>query len=246
MLLDLDELDYMHRKIKWFSVNSFNIFSFFDRDHGPGQDQPLRPWIETQLAAAGIKTGTGRIMALCLPRILGYAFNPLTVYFCYDEQQQLAGILYEVSNTFGERHSYLFKIGQSEAKGGSQNKINSMQDGSTLHRHSCEKRLYVSPFMNVEGNYHFRVKSPANDLFLHIHQTDREGPILDAWVRGKRASIQTSSLLSNLLRFPLLTLKVISGIHWEALQLWLKGVGLKKRPAAPSHPVTIIHNNLDH
>ena len=226
MLLDLDELDRMHRKLKWFSVNSFNLFSFFDRDHGPGSDEPLRSWVENQLQQAGISYAGGRIRVLCLPRILGYAFNPLTAYFCHDRDGTLTAILYEVSNTFGERHSYLFPIEEHE---------------NGLYRHDCEKRFYVSPFMNVEGRYFFRVRTPSDKLFLHIHQVDTEGPLLDAWVRGKRMTMSDRNLLTSITRFPFLTLKVMAGIHWEALQLWLKGVGLKPRPKAPSQDVTHIN-----
>ena len=226
MLLDLDELDRMHRKLKWFSVNSFNFFSFFDRDHGPATDEPLRPWVENHLRRAGIELDKGKIQILCLPRILGYAFNPLTVYFCYDGKNELTAILYEVSNTFGERHSYLFQAGKNE-------------DG--LYRHDCEKRFYVSPFMNVEGRYFFRIRTPAQKLFLHIHQTDEEGPLFDAWVRGHRMNMSDRNLLSAIIKFPFLTFKVVAGIHWEALRLWLKGVGLKPRPKAPEQEVTLVN-----
>ena len=225
MLLDLDELDRLHRRLRWFSVNSFNIFSFFDRDHGPGRDEPVRPWVESHLERAGIDHAGGRIRILCLPRILGYVFNPLAVYFCYDRDDRLAAILYEVSNTFGERHSYLFRTDEQE---------------HDLYRHDCEKRFYVSPFMNVEGRYFFRVRAPSEKLFLHIHQTDAEGPLLDAWLRGSRMSLSDRNLLASIAQFPLLTLKVIGGIHWEALKLLLKGIGLKPRPKAPDQDVTLV------
>jgi DUF1365 family protein len=227
MLLDLDELDPMHRRLKWFSVNSFNIFSFFDRDHGPGNNEPLRPWVERQLAKADIDLGGGRIRILCLPRILGYVFNPISVFFCYGADETLCAILYEVSNTFGQRHSYLAKISG---------------DTRTPLKHSCEKRLYVSPFMEVTGHYHFTVKQPGEKLLVHIHQTDAEGALLDAWIKGARSPISDPALVNKLLRYPLLTVKVIGGIHWEALKLLTKGVGLKTRPSPPDRTVTIIQD----
>lgn len=225
LLLDLDELDRMHRKLKWFSYNSFNIFSFHDCDHGPGTNEALRPWIEYHLKEAEIDIHDGRIAVLCLPRILGYVFNPITVYFCYHKDGQLEAVMYEVSNTFGEQHSYLFAVDEKS-------------DG--LMQHSCDKRFYVSPFIEVTGFYQFRIKCPTKDLYLHIRQTDDGGPLLDAWVNGTKNQMSDRNLLLCLARYPLLTLKVIFGIHWEALRLWLKGVTTVERPTPPAEPVTIV------
>jgi DUF1365 family protein len=225
LLLDIDELDRMHRKLKWFSYNSFNIFSFHDRDHGPGSNEALRPWIEHHLNNADVCLDGGRIEALCLPRILGYVFNPITVYYCYHRDGEMRAVMYEVSNTFGQRHSYLFTV---------------HNQADDLMQHSCEKRLYVSPFIDVAGHYEFSLKRPAKELYLHIRQADKDGPLLDAWVNGSRTQVSDRNLLLCLLRYPLLTLKVVAGIHWEALQLWLKGVGLVTRPAPPENSVTIV------
>lgn len=226
-LFDLDELDTLHRRFRWFSVNSFNLFSFYDRDHGPGDNQPLRPWIERQLAKAGRPDAAKRIEVLCFPRILNYAFNPITVYYCYDADDEFSAVLYEVNNTFGERHNYLALINASD-KG--------------IVRHSCDKRFYVSPFMEVSGQYHFSIKRPDDRVIVHIHQTDQDGPILDAWVRGKRGEINDQALLTCLTAYPLLTLKVIAGIHYEALKLWLKGIKTRRRPAPPDESVTFIRD----
>lgn len=228
LLLDLDELERLDRRQKWFSVNRFNLLSHYDRDHGSGTNQPLRPWVESHLADAGIQLDGGRIEMLCLPRILGYVFNPLTVYYCYDATETIRAILYEVSNTFAQRHTYLFAIADGDSR---------------LLRHDCGKRFYVSPFIEVEGRYHFRVRRPLERLYIHIHQTDADGPLLDAWVRGKRAPLSDRNLVANLIRYPLLTLKVIGGIHWEALKLWVKGTRLQPRPQPPERPVTPILSN---
>lgn len=224
LLLDLDELDHLDRNSRWFSLNRFNLLSFYARDHGPGEDKALRPWVEDQLDRAGVDLDGGRIEVLCLPRILGYAFNPLTVFYCRDRTDRIRAILYEVNNTFGERHTYLFPI---------------QGDRGQLLRHDCAKRFHVSPFMDVAGHYHFRTRQPGDTLFLHIHQTDADGPLLDAWVRGEREPVTDRHLVEKLWRYPLLTVKVIAGIHWEALKLWLKGVGFRPRPAPPTHAITI-------
>jgi len=225
LLLDLSELDRKHRSLKWFSCNSFNIFSFYDRDHGPGRDEPLRPWVEHHLDRAGIDLDGGSIKLLCLPRILGYVFNPISIYYCYHRDGHLGAVLYQVSNTFGQRHTYLFGV---------------QEDGEKAIRHSCAKRLYVSPFIENNGQYEFTIKRPDKELYLHIRQGDNDGPMLDAWVNGQKQHITDRKLLSCLIRYPLLTLKVMGGIHWEALQLWLKGVGLVTRPPPPEETVTII------
>ena len=228
LLLDLDELDSMHRKLKWFSYNSFNVFSFYDKDHGPGTNEDLRPWVEQHLTQAGVDLEGGSIQLLCLPRILGYVFNPISVYYCYHSDGSLMAVLYEVSNTFKQRHSYLVAV--TEGNGG-------------VLKHSCDKRFYVSPFLENSGRYEFSMKRPKEELYLHIRQTDDDGPLLDAWVNGTRNPVSDRNLLSCLFKHPLLTLKVIGGIHWEALQLWLKGVGLVTRPEPPTDSVTIMRDH---
>jgi len=225
MLLDLDELDTLHRRLKWFSYNSFNVFSFHDSDHGPGTNQPLRPWVEHHLEQAGIDLAGGRIELLCLPRILGYVFNPISVYYCYHHNGELQAVIYQVSNTFGQRHSYLFTLDE--------------QTGAVI-KHDCDKRFYVSPFMDVSGRYQFSMRRPTSELYLHIRQADEHGPMLDAWINGNKRLISDRSLLQCLLRYPLLTLKVIGGIHWEALKLWRKGLGIHARPNPPAEPVSIM------
>ena len=225
LLLDLDELDTLHRRLKWFSYNSFNLFSLYDRDHGAGSDEPLRDWVEHHLDRARIDLDGGRIRMLCLPRILGYVFNPITVYYCEHRDGRLAAVLYEVTNTFGQRHTYLF-----ETAG----------EAGDLLRHRCDKRFYVSPFIDVSGRYEFSMRPPGDSLQLHIRQADESGAILDAGVSGEREPLTDRRLLRCLVRYPLLTLKVIAGIHWEALQLWLKGVRTVARPGPPAEPVTIV------
>lgn len=228
MLLDLDELDRMHQRLKWFSYNSFNMLSFYDRDHGSGTNEPLRPWVESYLNQAGVDLEGGTIKVLCLPRMFGYVFNPITVYYCHHQDGQIKAVLYEVSNTFGQRHTYLFTVGD---------------ESDDWYRHSCDKRFFVSPFITVSGHYEFSIKRPNDELYLHIRQTDKDGAMLDAWINGKKTHISDRRLLLCLLRYPLLTLKVIGGIHWEALRIWLKGIPRVTRPSPPQEPVTIVQDS---
>ncbi|MCE9649078.1 MAG: DUF1365 domain-containing protein [Parvibaculum sp.] len=215
MLLDLDEVPALARRSRVFAHNRFGLFSFHDRDHGPGDGAPLRPWVKRALADAGIAAPAGRIMVLCLPRVLGYVFNPLTLYFCHDAEGGLAAMIYEVANTFGERHCYVVRVANSTAPAVS---------------HVCDKAFYVSPFMEVAGRYHFKLLRPAERFSLTIRETDAGGTLFTASFAGKNRNFTEGVLLRAFLFFPLLTLKVVAGIHWEALKLWLKGVPLKPRP----------------
>ena len=223
LLLDLDEIDRLAQRLRLFSRNRFNLFAFHDRDYAAGTREPLRAQVERHLAAAGLDLGGGSIRLLTMPRILGFAFNPLSVYFCHDRNGALRAILYEVNNTFGQRHSYLIPVGDR-------------RDG--IVRQHCDKRLYVSPFMAMGMDYRFRIGLPGENVAIHITGSDGEGPLIVASFSGKRRELTDGALMRAFLSYPLLTLKVIAGIHWEALLLWAKGVQLQERPAPPHQPVT--------
>lgn len=233
LLLDLDEVDALAGQLRLFSRNRFNLYGFYDRDHGDGANTPLRRRIEAQLATAGVDCAGGAIHVLCYPRILGYVFNPLSVYFCHRADGGLAAIVYEVSNTFGQRHSYIIPVAG---------------EGARPIRQVCEKRLYVSPFFTVEGEYRFRVvppgQQPAGRVAIGIDYRDAEGSRLYASFRGERRELTDRTLLAYALRLPLLTVKVIAAIHWEALKLWLKGLPLVRRPSPPSEPVSVVRATL--
>lgn len=207
-LLDLDELSDLDRRFRLFGYNRWAPLAFFDRDHGPANGAPLRPWVEDQLTQAGLPCGGGPIRLLCYPRIFGYVFNPLSVYFCYDREHRLSAIIHEVCNTYMERHSYVMPVAPNEQR---------------VVRQSCDKSLYVSPFIAMEARYRFRITPPGSRVGLLIRQSDRDGFLLTAAFNGKREDLSDRSLARCLIRYPLLTLKVMAGIHWEALWLWLKG-----------------------
>ncbi len=225
LLLALDEVPHLAGRLRLLSHNGPNLFSFYDRDHGSGDGLPLRDWVENQCARAGVDIGGGSIQVLCYPRILGYVFNPLSVYFCRSADGCLRAILYEVHNTFGERHAYLIPVAD---------------DGEPWIRQSCDKRFYVSPFIAMDATYDFHVAPPAERVAIVIAERDTEGPLLTASFQGRAAALTDRRLLFDFFRYPLMTLKVIAGIHWEAVKLWRKRVPLHDRPSPPADPVTVV------
>lgn len=222
-LLDLDELPRLQRQLRLFGYNRPRLVSFYDRDHGPGDGTELRDWVRQQLQAARLPAD-GSLRALCFPRIFGYVFNPLTVIYCHNRDGTLAAILYEVNNTFGQRHSYL---------------IPAVADGDGVIRQTCDKRLYVSPFMPMETIYTFRIRPPDQRLAVAIRQSDAGGPLLHAVMTGRRRALSDAALARMLLRYPMMTLTVIAAIHWEAFRLWRKGLPLVSRDPAPVNAVSL-------
>lgn len=220
LYLDLGEADTLSGRLRLFSHNRWNLFSFHDRDHGPRDGSPLRPWIEGHLNAAGIDLDGGTVRLLCFPRVLGYVFNPLSIWFCHHADGSLRAVLYEVRNTFGENHTYVCRIESGDV---------------TLAgiRQSRSKLFYVSPFVEMEARYNFRMNVPGEQLKWRILETDRSGPLLAATYNGNRRALTTGAILSCLLQIPLLTWKIVGGIHFEALKLWLKGMRYVPRPAPP-------------
>ena len=213
LLIDLDELSIIKEKIKIFSYNKFNILSFFDKDHGYRDGSSIKDWLIQVLQKKNISTRDIKIKILCYPRIFGYVFNPLSIFFIYDSNSNPIAILYEVKNTFGEQHTYVFKI--------------DIKNKQIFN--NCKKKFYVSPFMDLESKYFFKVLIPNERLSVIIDQRDKEGKLLFASQDGERVKLSSKNLLKSYLKHPLMTLKIISAIHYEALKLWIKGIKLVKK-----------------
>ena len=223
LLIDLNEIENLDKKIKFFSYNKFNILSFYDSDHGPRDGSPLINWVKNTLSDAKINIGSGTVKLLCYPRFFGYVFNPLSVFYCYDEASQLKAILYEVKNTFNEQHTYVFSASSS----------------SNLVLHKCDKKFYVSPFMEMKTFYNFRLLNPGDILNIFIKQSDIDGTLLTACQVGKKLEISGKNLLFQFLKHPLMSFKVIMAIHFEALRLWIKGVKLVKKKIKIKNNISI-------
>jgi len=226
LLVDIDELPALDRRLRLFSVKRFNLFGLDPSDYGDRTGADLRGQVETQLRAARLPTG-GKILLLTMPRVLGHVFNPLSVWFCHAPGADglLQAIVYEVSNTFGERHSYLIPVCDVDAP--------------TLDQR-CDKQLYVSPFNGMAQRYRFRVAPPGTTVSVGVSVHDDAGAVLNTRLDGQREPLTDSALMRVFLTHPLLTFKIVAAIHWEALRLWLKRVPMQARPSTSAPSVTIV------
>jgi uncharacterized protein len=225
IFLDLDELPLLSSRLRLFSAERFNLFAFRGRDHLAGTDVPLRAQVESHLARAGIAADGGAIRILCMPRVLGTVFNPLSVYFCHARNGDLRAMLYEVNNTFGERHSYLIPVDGPHRR---------------TFRQSCAKQFYVSPFMEMAMHYHFRLAAPGHRAAIAIETHDATGTVMSACFTGERHALSDSMLLRAFLRHPMMAAQVLGSILWEATKLWRKGMRAQPRPAPPKDSVSIV------
>jgi uncharacterized protein len=222
LLLDLDDLPELSKKTGFLSHNKWNIFSVFDKDHGTRDGQPLKPWVMKHARDKGVDLEGGTIYMLCFPRLFGYVFNPLTVYFCKNREGKFEAVLYEVKNTFGEQHGYFLKAIEGDAPA----------------QHDHAKHFYVSPFIPMEAHYHFTVREPDEKLSVLIRQKDAEGDLLLATWTGRRAPLTKGNLLRALVLFPFQAFYVMFSIHWQALKIWLKGGRYYSRPKTPDREVS--------
>jgi len=212
LLIDLSDLNLLNKNINFFSYNNFNLISFFDKDHGERDGSSLVEWVKKNLEEHNINSESIRIKLLCYPRILGYVFNPLSVFFVYDKQENLISILYEVKNTFGEQHTYIFKV-----------------ENNNLLQHNCSKKFHVSPFIEMNCNYFFRILKPAEKISVIIDQYQLNEKVLFASQDGYRVDFTSTELLKSYIKHPLMTFKIISAIHFEAFKLWVKGIKFVKK-----------------
>jgi uncharacterized protein len=219
LLIDLDRLEDADRQSPLFGVNRAALYSFNEAGHGDRDGSSLRAYAQRCAAERCIDLTGGRVLLLCYPRLLGYTFNPLSVYFCYRADGTLGLLIYEVRNTFGDIHSYPLAV-----------KSDDVSDAGVRQQH--DKLFYVSPFIEMAMRYHFRVSPPAEDVKLRILETDREGPLLAATFHGRRRALTSAALLRAFFALPLVTFKIVAAIHWEALRLWLKGARLVPRADA--------------
>lgn len=217
VLVDLDRLEDAAGSCRLFSHNRWNLLSFHDSDLADGRQHDLAGHARDLVAAKYPELAIRRVLLLTYPRVLGYVFNPLSVYFCLDRNDDLAALVYEVSNTFGERISYVCGI-----EGG--------------HIDPADKRMLVSPFNEKNGAYGFRVAIDNRELTVGVSLKHNAKPLLNTWYRAERRPFTDARIALAALAVPFMTLKVIAAIHLEAGKLWLKGLRPPRR-GTPDRPI---------
>jgi DUF1365 family protein len=227
--LDLSELTELAKSSRFFSYNRFNLFAFYDKDYGAGDGSPLRPWAEARLAQVGINLEGGQILLYTFPRVLGYQFNPLSLWFCYHKSQKLHAIICEVHNTFWQRHSYILH--------------NHNQALSRQVLAEKAKIFHVSPFMTVNGHYRFRIRPPNGSgesellkIFIELQQDGQTR--LQASEVARKEAWSDAALWKFFWRYPLVTLQVIVGIHWHALKIFSRGGRFYATPPPPKEDIS--------
>jgi DUF1365 family protein len=213
--VDIDQIEQETKQNPLLSLNRFNWVSLRFKDHGPRDGTPWRTWVDGFLADYGIAR-PARVELLCYPRILGYSFNPLAVWYAYDAQNRVMAVIAEVSNTFGQWHHYILKPKDGLAP--------------TSIKAEADKVFHVSPFIDMQARYHFRLKRPGDQVFTYIKETRDGKPFFYASQSGRQQPLNISTLLKLLGFAPWRALKVISLIHWWALKIWLKGGQFHRTP----------------
>lgn len=202
------------RKERW------GVFGLYKRDHGARDGSDWLPWIRGLLEKFGVTAADGDVVLMTMPRVFGYVFNPVSFWFCLDKQGGLRAVLAEVNNTFGESHNYLV-----------------FHDDQRMilpdERLKSNKMFYVSPFLEVKGEYLFRFHYQEDRVGVWIDYQTEEGVVLNTYVGGKRTALNDRVLLGAFVKIPLVTLKVIVMIHFQAIKLWLKRVRYVPRPQPP-------------
>lgn len=224
LCLDVDEIDVLDRRLRLFSRNKCNLLSFRDADLGAEGSEPVAVKVRRLLDECELTSCGAHIALVCYPRLLGYVFNPLSVYFCHDSNGAIGAVVYEVSNTFGERKSYVIPA----------------ERASSAISQTCAKEMCVSPFTGASGSYGFHCIAPSERTVIGVNFREGSQPVLKTHFRGERRPLTDTTIAAAVARHPLMTLKVMSAIHFEALRLWVKGVPLVTRHTSPSYSFTIV------
>ena len=215
--LDVDRLPELMKISPLASYNKWNLTAYCEQDHFGAPHQSLRTRLAADAAAHGLALPDGQIFLLTHLRYLGYVFNPVSFYYFYDRDGNLSMLMAEVNSTFGERHNYWLTA--------------ACERTSAVKRYTTAKQMHVSPFMSMDLDYDWIFSPPAELLVAHMNTLSAGGkPFFDATLQLERRPWQAPALHRALAAYPLITLRVIAAIHWQALQLWLKKVPVFTHP----------------
>ncbi len=222
--IDIDRFEEAGRMSRLFAVNKPGLFSFHQKDHAdPDWTGDLRSWAEGIFASANVALQHGTIRLITFPRHFFYKFAPLSLWYGYGSDDELKGIIYEVRNTFGERHCYVAAVGAERAV------------------HTADKAFHVSPFFDVTGQYRFTVRAPLEMLDVVVENMQDGTRHHMANIKARVHDATSANLMKFALKNPLSTFGVTFGIHWQALLLWMRGARYRSRPATPSSRATVAH-----
>ncbi|MBK1716908.1 DUF1365 domain-containing protein [Thiocystis violacea] len=224
LLVDVERVDEVAASCRFFSHNRFNLFSFHERDHGPRDGGPLKPWLLDRLRRLGQDFDIDRVELQSFPRVLGHVFNPLSVWTCFNPEGEPLAVLCEVNNTFGEAHGYLLH-----------------EHGAALSwpiRQTHAKEFHVSPFVDMNADYHFRFSRVGGRQGIVIREYQDDALMLVAVQNESVQPMSDANLLRAAFAYPFLTLKVVVMIHWQALRIWLRGGVYYPKPAPPIEEIS--------
>ena len=209
LALDLDELNLVNKASKLFSLKKFSAISFFENDYVKGEPGNLKQRIANKVTQLGGNWDGTKVTFMGQCRNFGFYFSPANFFFCYDQDKQCRNMLVEVSNTpWLERHYYLVDISQTE---------------------TTEKTFHVSPFMDLDMHYLWRVKAPSNKVFVHI-ENHKDEKVFDATLALTKQDFTATNMFKTWLSLPAMTFKVVLGIYWQALKLFAKRIPFVAHP----------------
>lgn len=216
--LDVEEIPALMRISRLASYNRWNWASFYDADHFGDVGEPLRERLERDAAANGLQLPDGQIFLLTHLRYMGYNFNPVSFFYCFDRADQLQMVMAEVNNTFGETHNYWLSSANQTAT----------TDQTCTYEFA--KAFHVSPFIGMSGLYRWTFTTPGESLWVQTNLAEEGRALFDGSLRLERKPWSAKWLHHALLSFPWVTLKTIAAIHWEAARLWAKRVAIAHHP----------------
>jgi len=216
-LLDIDRLEELMSVSPFAAYNRWNWTAYCERDHFGDAKRPLRERLLEDAERNGLTVPDGPIFLLTHLRYLGYVFNPVSFYYCYDAAGNLVQMMAEVNNTFGESHNYWLTPANE-------------RDSAAARRYETPKKLHVSPFMGMQLDYDWIFTPPGERLVAHMNTVAGGKAFFDATLQLERRPWTSAELHRALLRYPFMTARVTGAIHWEALKLWLKQVPVFTHP----------------